>query len=283
MEQACFFENGGTSLFGVLHSPSDPPGPMAFVMSHPFGEEKLWTHRVFVSFARALAARGHNVLRFDFAGTGDSGGDLGNSSLDSHVADLDAAIRYLADREPGVRHVGLVGLRFGATIAARCADSASGRTRQLLADAPLALWDPIINGEAWLQELLRSHLSTQLATHGKVIETRDVLRERMGRGERVNLDGYDLAAPLFDSCNRKDLLSALPKSHQGRALIMQISSKASQKVHPDLESLAASYRSGTYARCIEEPFWKEIRTYYGRAPQLQDATLRWLEEPDANV
>lgn len=278
MEQPGFFENDGASLFGVVHTPAGEPRPLAFVLSHPFGEEKLWAHRAFVSFARRLAARGHVVLRFDYRGCGDSEGELASSSLQSHLGDLTAAIDHLVHHQTEVRQVGLAGLRFGATVAALAAERATGHTRDLLAGAPLVLWDPITDGEAWLGEMLRSHLSTQMAVFGRVVETRDVLRERIARGERINLDGYDLAAPLYDSCCAKDLLDSSTKTFEGATQITQIAANENQKPRVDLQALAGAYRRGSFARCIEEPFWKEIRAFYGRAPQLEASTCAWLDE-----
>ena len=84
-ETPFFFKTESRRLFGVLHLPeAGSPGTRAIVMSHPFGEEKLWSHRVFVSCARALAARGYTVLRFDYTGAGDSTGDTADTSLDMH-------------------------------------------------------------------------------------------------------------------------------------------------------------------------------------------------------
>lgn len=281
MEQAGFFKSGDRQLFGVLHAPASPD-PLGFVMSHPFGEEKLWAHRVFVSFARALAARGHAVLRFDFTGAGDSGGELSATTLESHISDLEAAVAHLSATVPSVKRIGLVGLRFGATIAALAAERAAHGPGPV-AGAPLVLWDPLTDGDAWLGEMLRSHLSTQLAVHGKVIENRDALRARIRNGEAVNLDGYDLAAPLFDSCNRKDLLAPTTKGHGGGTLVMQIAANETQKTRADLKALRAAYPQGEYQRCSEEPFWKEIRAFYGRAPNLERLTLEWLEKSRAAV
>ena len=213
---------------------------------------------------------------------GDSGGELATTSLESHVADLEAAVAHLSATVPAVKRIGLVGLRFGATIAALAAERAS-QVASPVADAPLVLWDPLTDGDAWLGEMLRSHLSTQLAVHGKVVENRDALRARIRNGESVNLDGYDLAAPLFDSCNRKDLLAPTTKGHGGVTLVMQIAASESQKVRADLEALRAAYPRGEYQRCIEEPFWKEIRAFYGRAPNLERLTLEWLEKSHAAV
>ena len=68
-----FPSTGGGALFGVFHRPAaiDTTRP-AFVFCHPLAEEKLWAHRVFVSYARHLAAAGYPVLRFDMTGNGDS-------------------------------------------------------------------------------------------------------------------------------------------------------------------------------------------------------------------
>ena len=55
-------------LFGMLHEPEGRTSRTPFVFCHPFAEEKLWTQRVYVSFARRLAREGHPVLRFDYRG-----------------------------------------------------------------------------------------------------------------------------------------------------------------------------------------------------------------------
>ncbi|MEI2787934.1 MAG: hypothetical protein V9E93_03525 [Steroidobacteraceae bacterium] len=47
----------GERIFAAHHRPAQPAS-RAIVMCHPLGEEKLWAHRVFVTFARDLAAAG---------------------------------------------------------------------------------------------------------------------------------------------------------------------------------------------------------------------------------
>jgi pimeloyl-ACP methyl ester carboxylesterase len=71
-------------------------------------------HRMSVTLARRLAGAGFNVLRFDFAGVGDSETRSdGLSPLDSALADLSEALDWL-ERERGVARVVLVGLCSGA-------------------------------------------------------------------------------------------------------------------------------------------------------------------------
>ncbi len=53
--------------------------------------------RAATRIARALAARGIAVLRFDFTGLGQSEGDFANTSFSSNIEDLVAAADYLRD------------------------------------------------------------------------------------------------------------------------------------------------------------------------------------------
>lgn len=277
-ETPFFFSRDAARLFGLVHAPA--PGvavrPLAFLFSHPFAEEKLWSHRVMVSLARELAARGHVVMRFDYMGAGDSSGTTPDTSLDTHLADLSAALEHLLKQHPPIQQVGLLGLRFGATLAALFAERSGPRHPQLRG-APLVLWEPVLDGANYFQELLRSNLSTQLAVHGKVLENREALQARIRAGDKVNVDGYEIARDLFDSCARPDLLDTQRKSHTGPVLVLQIAPGADAKPRDDLTALAASYPSATVARAAEHPFWREIKPFYGRATQLQQATLQWLE------
>jgi hypothetical protein len=54
----------------------------------------------------------------------------------------------------------------------------------------LVLWDPTYDGRAYLLQMLRQHLSAQLATAGRVTVTREELLKRMLAGERVPVEGY---------------------------------------------------------------------------------------------
>ena len=71
-----------------------------------------------------LAAQGWHVLRFDYFGTGDSAGEFDEADLTGWEADIEQALDELLDMA-GARKVALVGLRLGATLAARVAARAS--------------------------------------------------------------------------------------------------------------------------------------------------------------
>lgn len=271
-ETPFFFANGSAELFGVWHQPDVDSGRTAFVFCHPFGEEKLWAHRVFVTFARSLAADGHPVLRFDYMGNGDSSGRFGESSLTSAVADVHAAIAEVR-RRLGPRRVSLLGLRLGATIASLAAESVVDLER-------LVLWAPIVDGARYMQELLRINLSTQLAVYKEVRRDREQLVEAMRAGELVNIDGYDTAFPMYDQVSAVKL-AAVPKTCASPCLVVQVDRQTGRAM-PELEQLVQTYPAGQLALVQEEPFWKEIQRFYDRAPALFEETRRWLSErPDA--
>jgi len=116
-ETPFFFLNGAYQLFGILHEPVRPDHSRdGVVLCAPFGEEKLIAHRVLVNMARSLAAVGHAVLRFDFMGEGDSGGGFEDSTIASRLSDISAALSMLKEKT-GSKKVGLLGARFGATLA----------------------------------------------------------------------------------------------------------------------------------------------------------------------
>lgn len=277
-----YFARGGERLFGVLHEPNAPRVRTGFVLSHPFAEEKLWSHRVMVSLARALALRGHPVLRFDYMGAGDSSGTTDQTTLDTHLADLRAAISTLEQRMPGVERIGLVGLRLGAAFAARLAESAvervnNGSALARVRGAPLIMWDPVLDGAGYLQEVLRTNLSAQLATYGKVVETREVMVQRIRAGGSVNVDGYEIARALYESLSSPGLVGTDRKRHDGPVLVLPILPPGKPaKPQPALGELVATYARGTLLPVEEHQFWREIKQFYGEAPKLQAATLDWL-------
>lgn len=276
-----FFQRDDQCLFGVLHESQPQPGRGAFVLSHPFGEEKLWSHRVFVSLARQLATNGYTVLRFDYAGAGDSSGQSSTCSLDTYIADLSAAHDQLA-RRVDAPWIGLIGLRLGATIAALMAEQGAGSAEAFgrLHSAPLILCDPMTDGDAYLQELLRINLATQLAVYGSVREGRDSLRERLTRGESVNVEGYDIGPAFEQSIGTPALLGSAPKSHAGPVLVLALAANEKQPVRPALAELAGSYTRGSVQRVIEAPFWRETRQFCSRADGMQREIVDWLGRSD---
>ena len=267
VETPLFFENGDYRLFGVVHQPVGTPSGAAWVFCHPFAEEKLWAQRVYVSFARTLAARGAWVLRFDMMGNGDSEGQFSAASVDTMLSDIDCAIRYLEGVSGISVSIGLLGLRLGATLAALAAE----RSQKV---GTLVLWEPIVDGARYMQEMLRSNLTTQSVIYKEIRHNREALVRMMRDGATVNIDGYELAYPCYEQATAINLKEGR-KQFAGPCLIVQVG-KNGQPVHPDFKALQETYPAGNLQSAVEEPFWKEIKQWYGRAPNLTATTLAWL-------
>jgi exosortase A-associated hydrolase 2 len=269
-ESPFFFPVAEQEIFGILHRPALARSGLGFVFCHPFAEEKLWAHRVYVSLARDLTARGHTVLRFDHRGHGDSDGEFQDTAVDTHLQDIEAAVGRLRALAPDARHVALLGLRLGATFAALAAERLPGIDR-------LILWDPVVDGGRYMQDVLRSNLTSQLAAYGKVLQDRKALVESLHQGKPINVDGYELGHALYEQVSAIDLLSG---SHAfgGDVLIVQVGDPG-QPADKSLLALKARYRRARLELCVEEPFWREIKPFYARAERLSIATLAWLDGP----
>lgn len=274
-ETPFFFRNGPHSLFGVLHDPGKPGPNTGFVLCHAFGEEKLWSHRVFVNFAREAARRGFPTLRFDFMGHGDSERASQDCSVDALLSDIEAAIAELRSNYPDIDEVVLLGLRLGGTLASIYAQRQSP-------DTPLVLWEPVVDAGAHMQELLRINLSTQLATTGKIEFNRAQLVDQIRSGIDVNANGYLIGKRFFEECENINLTSPEWTSSNGRCLVVQIVRNDKQQYRPNLVQFADQYPAGDLAKVEGVSFWREIRHFCSNPRALINESLDWWERSNAD-
>ena len=137
-EAALAFDCAGDCLYGVASVPATPAARgVVIVVGGP--QYRAGSHRQFTLLARALAAEGVAVLRFDVRGMGDSEGTA--QPFEAIGADLDAAIGAFMAHVPAVRDVVLWGLCDGASAAALYAH----RDPRI---AGLALLNPWVRTEA---------------------------------------------------------------------------------------------------------------------------------------
>ena len=151
-EQALVIDCDGEALVGILHHPPEhtPQAAQAtgvvVIVGGP--QYRAGSHRQFVHLARALAAAGHAVLRFDVQGMGDSTGDP--KGFERITPEIGAAIDTLQRHAPQVRQVVLWGLCDGASAALLYLDDrADARVRGL------CLLNPWVRSEA---SLARTHV-----------------------------------------------------------------------------------------------------------------------------
>lgn len=240
-ESPFFFELGQERLFGVHHRPAGEPR-RGLVLCHALAEEKLWSHRVYVSLARELAAQGFAVLRFDCRGEGDSDLEFEDATLETRVADALRAAAVLLEREPALRRCLFLGHRLGCAVAARAAALAPQLTEGVIA------WDAIESGSAYLMQWLRSALASQLVATGKA-PTRSALLKALGEGRTVPIDGYGVTPRFY-----RELIEL--------------------QWAPLVKALACPVLAIEGA--CEPPFWRQTQRMHMRARAMTERSLQWL-------
>lgn len=174
-----FFGESKRKLYGVYDAPTGAQRRShAILLCYPGIQEygpSMWGFR---RLAATLAQAGHHVFRFDYFGTGDSAGRVDEGLASDWVKDIQQAAMELRDLS-GARHLSIVGKRLGAALAVRACRAGLEAQR-------LVLWDPVVNGSAYVSELeMWDTRRNLLLLHA----------ERRGSG-RSELLGYPFPAPL---------------------------------------------------------------------------------------
>lgn len=143
-----FIALNGEQLYVVRHRPLGPVRARVLCCP-PFGLERTLAYTSLVRFARLLAHRGFEAIRFDYRGTGESPGQFEAFGFSDWEQDARAVLLHFARaRSPRIL---LFGLRFGALLASRL--FAQGRGDALLA------WDPPTDARSMLLDHLRRKLA----------------------------------------------------------------------------------------------------------------------------
>jgi alpha/beta superfamily hydrolase len=145
-----YFGEPAKLLFGIYHPPKNGIScDVGVVLCYPMGQEYIRSHRSFVRLAEFLSSAGFHVLRFDYYGCGDSGGDCYQGSIRQWVDDISTAVNEL-NSGYDLERICLVGLRLGGALAMM-----AGINRGDIDS--IVIWDPVINGAMYLSELIRLH------------------------------------------------------------------------------------------------------------------------------
>src|SRR5271155_330686 len=144
-EQAGYFKVPGADLYTVLHSTPDPVARVLLVGS--FASERHFSYHPWVRWARYLAKRRLEVLRFDYRGVGESTGCFEELGFENWLEDVQLLADWLANQRPRLPLI-LHGLELGTILASKCIIQGTG-------DA-LLLWSPLTSA----RQALRSNLLT---------------------------------------------------------------------------------------------------------------------------
>jgi pimeloyl-ACP methyl ester carboxylesterase len=192
-----------------------------------------------------LSRAGFDVLRFDYFGTGDSFGDGLGSSLAEWLEDAEYAVEELMGTA-GIRRVAIVGLRLGAYVAASTASALRGRIERVV------LWDPVVDGGAYLDELLARNDADPASPFAEV-------------------GGYPLPATFQEQLRGVDLTAL----RLGRTPVLMACSAEVTQIDAD----AVDWEALSFERRASPGCWTEERDFgAGAVPvELLQAVTSWLE------
>jgi alpha/beta superfamily hydrolase len=195
-EEARFIESEGEGVFAFLHQPLEE-SLSGVIICPPLEAETIRHYRKEVLLGRALAARGHAAVRFNYRGTGNSDGEGSEVTFDDMARDALTVADWLRERT-GVERIAFLGTRWGALVAANAARRGS---------APLALWEPVVSAASYFRETLRWRLMHDI----KYLEpsadrpTTQGLIEQMREHGSVDVMGYPVHWSLYSSSSERTL------------------------------------------------------------------------------
>ncbi len=144
MIEPLFFDDD--RLFGIYSASSDAHAETIVVLCPPLFDEYRRTYRALSELSVAIAESGIHAFRFDYYGTAESQGLLHEATIEQWLLDIEKAIEE-AKAVSGANNVVLLGVRFGATLAAQIRDPSV---------KAYLMWDPVLSGENyqnWLHEV----------------------------------------------------------------------------------------------------------------------------------
>jgi len=257
------FSADGRPLVGMLHLPVAEAEGAGMVVCHAFGDERKCSALAMTRLARRFAAGGRAALRFDYGGCGDSPGQFADATVATRLADIRAAVQFLQS-ETGVSEVCLLGLRFGATLAARAAED-------LPACASLVLIEPVPDGAQYIDAQIKRKRVRGMITRGQ--GGADAGEARAGL---VDLDGYALRQETLDQM-RTARIRAGEVGFGGRVLLVQAS--FNEKLRAETEGVRRAYEQGgaqvDVRALVLPPFWSRIDIVPTDA--LNETVAAWLE------
>jgi exosortase A-associated hydrolase 2 len=212
-----FFRTSGNPsrpLFGCFHPPQDTTAREGgVVLCNPLGREYIRSHRAYRQLAIHLSNAGFPVLRFDFYGCGDSGGERGEGQITQWLDDISAAVAEIRGRCNSDR-ICLLGLRFGGTLA-MLAGARQGDVESVV------LWNPVVSGKKYIQEFsaLPLQRKRQQALPSAMLSSK-------GGEQFTEIGGFPFANAFLSDLHGLDLLG-VEKPPANNILLIDSNQKAS--------------------------------------------------------
>jgi pimeloyl-ACP methyl ester carboxylesterase len=220
-------------------------------------EERKSAYTALRRLAIRLAAAGHAVMRFDYRGSGESGGKPEARRWEKMAQDV-AVVRKTLARLAGKRDSALLGLRLGGTLALQETLRTGGEAVLALApivkgSAQVRLWKMRSKIRAELTQSQESGVQSPESSSAKV----DSGLQTPGSGLAVlDFDGFPVSSAFFEDVAAIDLTK-----DSGRLSCPGLLAQLSHREEPSAESVQLQETLGSRAmlKCLRiEPFWDKV-------------------------
>ncbi|WP_274361263.1 alpha/beta hydrolase [Paenibacillus thermotolerans] len=260
MERHIQFQFGKINIAATLHYPggelleSGNPRLPVVVVCHGFAGNRIGQERLFVKAARELADQGYVVLRFDYAGCGESTGDYGASGLQHMIDQTRYVLDYALDLDfVDPTRVTLLGHSLGGAVALLTA----ARDKRVTS---LVLWAPSAHP---FQDIVQ-------------ITGKEAYEEAITRGSSEYL-GYTLHNAFFDSLSE---FHPLKEATQFQGDVFLVHGTADTAIPADYSFLYQKvFWTRIQGQCDKEIVHQADHAFStkGHAKHVIKATIDWLE------
>ncbi len=256
-ETAGYFSILGERIYYVIHRP-EVDARAKVLLAGPLPDERTHAHLTWIRWARLLAHRGFEVMRFDYSGTGESEGRFETATLSRWMEEVVFCLERLGG--DGSKPVVIHGLRMGGLIGARAFQEGYG-------DAVIA-WDPSISGEALMIDAARRQQAANLVQGiaGGVPGPR-AIAARLEQGLPVEINGYTWTPALWGDAKSWKLFFPDPKAGRPQ-LRLHLGRRAAVDPTSSLETVPISW----------PPFWVVGHRLIHEVDSLFERSLRFIDE-----
>lgn len=225
------------------------------IICHGFVGSRIGVDRLFVNAARRLANDGHLVLRFDYAGCGESTGEYGALGIDAMIEQTQAILDYAlqcSDVDP--QRVTLIGHSLGGAVALLTAVRDPRIKR-------LALWSPVAYPFNDIVNILG----------------RDRYDEAVKTG-RTEYLGYSFTPAYFEALGKHQPFQEAPKFQGDVLLIHGTSDDVIPADYSFLYQKVFWMRSD--GQCDKEIIFQADHTYSNgtHREEVYEHTMEWLKK-----